>query len=303
VAGADERAASEYEIVAVGRSGTERRYPWVAQEELRPGSVVRVGGRDWLVYELGEDGARPVARGKLASYRLRMVYPDGRQELGGFRRYRPDGPRLGHAFTTMPEGEPTSWEVTDVRLAFDDAGEPFLDLVAERDFGELEGDLPDHELEHTLGRDDELPEAAQALLAGAGEEGLSVELAALDPGEAPDWEEARRYIEALTLATVEDDLLEQCGVDTKADREATWLDTVRARLRDDLVALRADLEGDHDEIQEWEFRDGRVFASVGSLDDEADPLSGHGWLCRLLDSGALGAAGFTRVRKAEIVLP
>ena len=303
MAGADERAASEYEIVAVGRAGTERRYPWVTQEELQPGSVVRVGGRDWLVYELGEDGARPVARGKLARYRLRMVYPDGRQELGGFRRYRPDGPRLGHAFTTMPEGEPISWEVTDVRLAFDDAGEPFLDLVAERDFGELEGDLPDHELEHTLARDDELPEAAQATLAGAEEEGLSVELAALDPGEAPDWDEARRYIDSLTLATVEDDLLEQCGVDTNRDPEASWLDTVTSRLRDDLEALRGDVEGDHDEIQEWEFRDGRVFASVGSLDDEADPLSGHGWLCRLLDSGALGAAGFTRVRKAELGVP
>ena len=38
----------------------------------------------------------------------------------------------------------------------------------------------------------------------------------------------------------------------------------------------------------------------GSEDDESDPDSGHGWMCRLLDSEALGAAGFERVRKAEI---
>ena len=78
--------------------------------------------------------------------------------------------------------------------------------------------------------------------------------------------------------------------------------TVKTRLLEDLDRLRADIEGDHDQIQEWEFRDGRIFASLGSVDDEADPNSGHGWLCRLLDSGALGAASFSRVRKAELIV-
>ena len=35
-------------------------------------------------------------------------------------------------------------------------------------------------------------------------------------------------------------------------------------------------------------------------DDESDPLSGHGWLCRLVDAEVHGAAGFVRVRKAEL---
>ena len=48
--------------------------------------------------------------------------------------------------------------------------------------------------------------------------------------------------------------------------------------------------------------DGRVFASVGSPDDEADPDAGHGWMCRLLDSSVLAAAGFARVRKAELLV-
>jgi hypothetical protein len=293
-------SARSYDIVASGRAGVERIYPWAAEEQLQPGSVVHVGGRDWLVSELDLTGDRPRALARLARYRLRMVHADGSEELGGFRRYRPDGPSLGHAFTTMLEGQPISWAVVDERLAFDGAGEPFLDLVAERDYREAEGDLPDHELEHA--RLDELPEAAQAILAAADREGLAVELAALDPGEAPDWEEAGRYIQALTLATIEDDLLEQCGVDARADPEETWPDTVKARLLEDLDRLRADVEGDHDAIQEWEFRDGRIFASIGSTDDEADPDRGHGWLCRLLDSGALGAAGFSRVRKAELVV-
>ena len=295
-------SALDYDIVVSGRAGTERTYPWTAEEQLQPGSVVHVGGRDWLVYELDLTADRPRALARLARYRLRMVHPDGNEELGGFRRYRPDGPRLGHAFTTILEGQPVSWAVVDERLAFDDAGEPFLDLVAERDYGEADGDLADHELEHALARLDQLPEAAQALFAGADREGLAVELAALDPGEAPDWEEAARYIQALTLATIEDDLLEQCGVATATDAEETWANTVKTRLLEDLDRLRADVEGDHDQIQEWEFRDGRIFASLGSVDDEADPNSGHGWLCRLLDSGALGAAGFSRVRKAELVV-
>ena len=295
-------SALNYDVVVSGRAGTERTYPWTAEEQLQPGSVVHVGGRDWLVYELDLTADRPRALARLARYRLRMVHPDGNEELGGFRRYRPDGPRLGHAFTTILEGQPVSWAVVDERLAFDDAGEPFLDLVAERDYGEADGDLADHELEHALARLDQLPEAAQALFAGADREGLAVELAALDPGEAPDWEEAARYIQALTLATIEDDLLEQCGVATATDAEETWANTVKTRLLEDLDGLRADIEGDHDQIQEWEFRDGRIFASLGSVDDEADPNSGHGWLCRLLDSGALGAAGFSRVRKAELVV-
>ena len=294
--------ALNYDIVVSGRAGTERTYPWTAEEQLQPASVVHVGGRDWLVYELDLTADRPRALARLARYRLRMVHPDGNEELGGFRRYRPDGPRLGHAFTTILEGQPVSWAVVDERLAFDDAGEPFLDLVAERDYGEADGDLADHELEHALARLDQLPEAAQALFAGADREGLAVELAALDPGEAPDWEEAARYIQALTLATIEDDLLEQCGVATATDAEETWANTVKTRLLEDLDRLRADVEGDHDQIQEWEFREGRIFASLGSVDDEADPNSGHGWLCRLLDSGALGAAGFSRVRKAELVV-
>jgi hypothetical protein len=75
---------------------------------------------------------------------------------------------------------------------------------------------------------------------------------------------------------------------------------VKERLRSDLERFRADIEGDHDEIEEWDFRDGRIFASVGSVDDEANPDVGHGWLSRLVDSGVLTVAGFGRVRKTEI---
>ena len=75
---------------------------------------------------------------------------------------------------------------------------------------------------------------------------------------------------------------------------------MQGRLRSDLEQFRADVEGDHDEIEEWDFLDGRIFASVGSTDDEANPDSGHGWMCRLVDSGVLTAARFRRVRKTEI---
>jgi hypothetical protein len=75
---------------------------------------------------------------------------------------------------------------------------------------------------------------------------------------------------------------------------------VKQRLREDLEALRNDIEGGHEEIEEWDFRGGRIFVSVGTYEEEFDPVSGHGWMCRLVDSGALGVAGFERVRKYEL---
>jgi hypothetical protein len=288
---------TRYEIATVNRLGRQRVHTYASDSPLRPGDVVRLSGRDWLVERI-DDSGHVVA--KPARYRLRLRHPSGREELGGFRRWRSGAPRLGHAFTTLESGQPISWEVVGEAVAQDEEGEPYLDLVAERSYGEVE-ELPDHELEHALARsEDELPAAAEATLARADAAGLEVELVALEPGELPDWEEAERYINALILEEIEDDLLEQCGVDPNRDSKENWLETVKARLRSDLERFRADIERDHDEIEEWAFRDGRIFASVGSFEDEADPDSGHGWLCRLFDSGALAAAGFERVRKAQL---
>ena len=282
--------ATTYEVVTVNRAGHEHRQPYTSESELAAGSVIRLNGRDWLVEQV-EDG-RAVA--EPARYRLTLTHPDGHEEVGAMRRYRPDAPRVGHMFTT---GE-VSWQVVDERLERDGEG-PYLQLLAERDFGEVEG-LPNHELEHAEARD-ELPEPAQATFARAEDAGLEVELVALEPGEAPDWPEAEAYIDALILEEIEDDLLEQCGVDPDNDPRESWLDKVKERLRADLERFRGDVEGEHDEIEEWEFRDGRIFASVGSYEDESNPDSGHGWLCRLADVGALSAAGFQRVRRAQLL--
>jgi hypothetical protein len=110
-------------------------------------------------------------------------------------------------------------------------------------------------------------------------------------------------IDVLIFDEIEDDLFELCGVDLEGDPRDTWLGTVKDRLRSDLESFRADVEGDHDEIEEWDFLDGRTFAAVGGIDDEANPDVGYGWLCRLVDAGVLRAAGFHRVRKAELQLP
>jgi hypothetical protein len=294
--------ALHYEVHALTRDGGERVYNYAADGRLAPGSVIIVKGRWWLLerVEEGAEGGARQAIAKPARYRLRMRHPDGREQVGAFRRFRPDGPRLGHAFTTLEEGEPVTWSVVEERLERDEAGEPYIDLVAERDFSELE-ELPDHELEHALARvEDEFPEGAVAALSRAEEAGRAAELVALEAGEEPDWAAAERFIDALVLAEVEDDLLQLCGV-RGSDPEDTWLEKVKERLRSDLERFRADVEGDHFEIEEWDFLGGRVFAAVGSFDDEANPDSGLGWMVRLLDSEALGAAGFDRIKKAEIV--
>jgi hypothetical protein len=287
-----------YTVVTRRRTGKERSHEFAAESPLQPGDVLRLDGRYWLIATLEEAEARAVA--EPARYRLRLHHPDGREEVGGLRRFRPQAPRLGHSFTTLEDGQPVSWEVVNYRLERDDQG-AFLEFEAERDFAEVD-ELPDHELEHTLARslDDELPELARAAFERAERSGLSIELVALEPGEEPDWEEADRFMDALVIEEINDDLLELCGVNPDTDPKDGWLETVSGRLRDDLASFREDIEGEHEQIEQWSFRDGRIFASIGSEDDESDPLSGHGWMCRLVDAEVLGAAGFERVRKAEL---
>jgi hypothetical protein len=291
-----------YDIVVVNRAGMRRVHRYTTDEELPPGDVLRLEGRYWLVSGPATEGGPDRLIATPARYRLRLTYPDGREELGAFRRFRPGSPRIGHAFTAIEDGQPASWQVVDELLVLDEQGEGYLELVAARDYSEVE-DLPDHELEHALARADEnLPEAAQTTFDRAEAAGLAVELVALEPGEAADWEEAERFLDALVLEELEDDLLEQCGVDPDRHPRETWLERVKERLRSDLERFRADIDGEHDQIEEWEFLDGRIFASVGSADDEADPGAGHGWMCRLVDSSVLAAAGFARVRKAELLV-
>jgi hypothetical protein len=287
--------AASYDIVTRSRTGREHAHPYTSEDTLAPGSIVPLGGRYWLVERVEE----PRVFAAPARYRLTLRHPDGREEAGSFRRFRPDAPRVGHQLTTLEDGAPISWQVVDERLARDEEGNPFLESIAERDYAEAES-LPNHQLEHALERDDE-DSAAAAALARAEAAGVAIELVALEAGQAPDWVEAERFLDALILEEVDDDLLEMCGVDPGRDPQETWLEVVKGRLRDDLESFRDDIESDHDEIEEWDFRGGRIFAAVGSVDDESNPLSGYGWMCRLVDAEALGAAGFQRVRKAALL--
>ena len=139
------RMAFRYEVHAVTRAGQDRVHEYASDSALGPGDVILLRGRYWLLESVDASAGAVPARvvGKPARYRLVLRHPDGREEAGAFRRYRPDGPRLGHAFTTVEEGQPASWQVADERLASDEEGEPYLELVAERDFGEFDA-LPDH---------------------------------------------------------------------------------------------------------------------------------------------------------------
>jgi hypothetical protein len=208
---------------------------------------------------------------------------------------------VGHQLTTLENGAPVTWAVVEQRLARDDSGEPFLESIAERDYAEAES-LPDHQLEHALEQDRDDTEAEATALTQAMAAGRAVELVGLEAGQAPDWDQAGAYLDSLGIEEIEDDLLELAGVHPGRDRHAGWIDTVKRRLGEDLDSFRADIEGPHDEIEEWDFRGGRIFAAVGDFDDDANPSSGFGWISRLVDAGVLQAAGFYRVRK-PLLLP
>jgi len=293
-------APLQYDVVVQDRSGRRRVHRYASDEPILLGQVLRLEGRYWLVASVRTDAAPATVVAKPARYAIRLRQPDGREELGAFRRYRPDAPRIGHVLATIADGQPVSWQIVEERLAHDADGEPYLDLVAERDYGELE-ELPRHELEHAVARrDEQATQAVAAALSRAELAGLAVELVALEPGQSPDWEAARRYLEGLVLDEIAEGLLERCGVDPDRDPRESWLPTVRERLLADLERLRADVEERHGEIEEWEYLDGRVLAAVGSFEDEASPDSGYGRLCRLVDAGALAAAGFHRAYKPAL---
>ena len=282
-----------YKVVTHDRAGQEHVRPFTSADALAPGTVILLAGRYSPVERVDQERVYAAP----ARYRLTLRHPDGRTEDGALRRFRADAPAVGHQFTTLDNGAPISWAVVEQYLAHDGGGDPFLESIAERDYAEAES-LPDHELEHALERDnDDDTAAAAAMLSRAADAGLAIELVGLEAGQAPDWEEANSYLESLILEELEDDLIEQCGVKPGRDRQETWLDIVKRRLRNDLDSFRTDTEGLHDEIEMWVFRGARIFATVGRFDDDLNPSSGFGWMCRLVDSSVLLAAGFFRVRK------
>ena len=128
-----------------------------------------------------------------------------------------------------------------------------------------------------------------------------IEMVALDEEQMPDWLAGSHYIDALIIEEIGDDLLLECGVNTEKDARPTWLETVKERLRDDMERFRDDIETDRDEIEVWEYAGSRIFVTLGRWADEDNPSSAHGWMCRLADSGVLGAAGFHRLRKADLL--
>jgi hypothetical protein len=228
-------------------------------------------------------------------YRLCLRHPDGRVERGGLRRVRAAGPRPGHAFVTVVDRQPVSWQIVEERIARDAESEPYLELVAERDYRERE-DILDQALAY-----DAAQPIVEASVGVAPAEGVgATEMVALQSGGEPRWEVAVAAVERLSLDDIGEDVLQLCGVDPDADPPETWLRTVRERLGSDLERFRADVEGPRDQIEQWTVDGTRVLASSGTWRDEVEPDKGHGWMCRLHDSGVLAAAGFERVRKVDL---
>jgi hypothetical protein len=284
-----------YEIVTRDRAGRERVHPYAGEDALAPGSVVLLGGRYWLAVRVEEQRVQA----HLARYRLALHHPDGHRETGAFRRFRADAPSPGHQLITLEKGVPISWAIVDQRLTCDDAGEPFLESIAERDYAEAESFPTTNSSIRSTGRVTSRAWPPRYWRAPG------------RPGSRSSWLDsrparhrigARRYLDSVIIEEVENDLLEQCGVDPRHDPQETWLDTVKQRLRDDLDSFRADIEDRHEEVEEWDFRGGRSFAAIGSFDDDSNPRSGFGWMCRLVDAGVLQAAAFRRVRKPLLLL-
>ena len=120
------RVPHAYDIVVVNRAGLRRTIAHTSEELLEQGEVIRLDGRFWIVAEVGSGAITQQVEGpddhhhvaehavaKPARYRIRMRHPVGQEEVGVFRRFRTDAPRLGHAFATFEDGSPESWEIVE----------------------------------------------------------------------------------------------------------------------------------------------------------------------------------------------
>ena len=293
-----------YLVVTRRRTGKERMHEFASEAQLEPGDVLRLDGRYWLVasIEAGQDApARAVA--VPARYRLRLRHPDGREELGGLAPL-PARSSPGSAIRSRlsKTGSPSLGRSSIKQLEQDEQGEPYLGFIAERDFAEVEA-LPSHSARaHARPQPGgtSFPPSAQAAFERAEQTGLSIKSSHSSPARSL----IGRQPSASSRCSCSRRSRTTCSSFAGSTRtripRGTWLETVKSRLRSDLAQFRADVERDEDQIEQWSFRDGRMFASIGSPDDEADPLSGHGWMCRLVDAGVLTAAGFERVRKSEL---
>ena len=292
--------AVEYQLVHVNRLGHELTHAYSSETELAEGDLLRVEGRDWLV-----DGHRGRARTARARALPARAAPSGRAHGG--RRLPPlparraaDRPQLQHGRRRRARSAGRSPTSASQR---DEQGKPYLELTAERDYSEAEDapDLPEHELEHALARDD--GRGRRRARRGPRQSGQLVELVALEPGEAPDWAEAERYIDALVIEEIEDDLLVLCGVDPDNDPRDGWLDTVKARLREDLRRFR---DG-HRERPRPDRGVGLPRRPRLRLDRQLRRPGEPGSRPRLAEPAGrrrrqLYAAGFSRVRQAQLLV-
>ena len=139
-------------------------------------------------------------------------------------------------------------------------------------------------------RRDELPPSAGRVSTRAEQTGLAIELVALDARRVAGRDEAVRYIEALGSRRSRTTCSSFAGcVPARTQRHL-------ARHRQDPAVARISRSSASRRqarrtirSRSGSFRDGRIFASIGSQDDESAPDRGHGWMCRLVDAGVLTA--------------
>ncbi len=211
-----EHGDHHYELVHTSRTGTERVHPFATDEPLEPGSFVRYEGRYWLIERL--DGSRAIA--KPGRYRLELRHP--RRPRRGRRlpplpaRRAGDRPHVHHCRgRTAGElgGARTGGSLTTSRTSRTSSSS----RTATTRSSTRTSPTTSSSTRSPAARSSELPASVEEAFARAEREGLSAELVALDPGEEPDWTEAASSIDALILEEIEDDLIEQCGVDPRTD--------------------------------------------------------------------------------------
>ena len=233
-------------------------------------------GRDWLVDAVEEgDTARVVA--KPARYRLRLRHPDGREELGAFRRMRAGQPATrplvhdarGRGSRQLGASSRRRSPTTS-RTSRSSTSSPSATTARPR------ATCP------TTSSSTRSPASADGSGRRQGVDRRGDALRACRSSSPRSSRTRRRTGRRLaatsrpSVSTRSRTTCSSCAASTRGDdSEGTWLETVQARLRDDLESFSADVEGDHDEIEEWDFhRRPRLRLRGLGPDDEVRPRQG-----------------------------
>src|SRR5919204_3200296 len=185
-----------YEFVHVNRLGHRLTHELVSDDTLEPGAIIRSEGRGWIVDRVEDSRVfLEPARYRLSCATLTAIWRPARSAASGPMR-RALATRSARSSTTRRSAG--SWSRSVSRVTTTASRSTSSPPTGTTRSATSRRACPSTSWSTPL-RVTTISARPRQGLAEAAEAGLPVELVALEPEEAPDWDEGRRCIDALMI--------------------------------------------------------------------------------------------------------